>query len=510
MAQAEQYIFTDPMKAISYANNAIVKAERNNDSLQIVGAYISLGRAYINLGAFDQAFEAFYNAYDRCKKEDLRAIASVNVNLATLYRIFSDHNRSFEYTDKAMDTYKRLGDSVGMALCYNTGGLVFVNMGRNDSAEVSFKQALSINRRLGFPKEISKNLNNLCLYEGDTEEKIGMLNEAIRINESLGATWSIGENYNNLGNQYFYAKDYGKALVCLKKAMEYANMLQAKELICDNYKYQSLVYTGLGDYKKAYENLMNLYETEKELLSDNNIRQIEHEVSDRRFYEQQRKLSSNQKEIQIKNLKYRIIFVLGGFSIIMLAAAFVLMRSRHRKKIQLIETGKKLEASESERMKLQLARTESERDDVKTELNHSKRELTNLACHIRSRNELLDKLKLMLQECYKDAPENFKAQLKGITAFITQYQDQEDELNILTRDIDRINGEFIARLTTLHPDLSPKEKQLASFLRIDLSTKEIALLTGAVPKSVNMARYRLRKHFDLDSDDSLNEYIKGI
>ena len=36
----------------------------------------------------------------------------------------------------------------------------------------------------------------------------GQINEAIIINKNLNSQWSLGENYNNMGKQYFYAKQY--------------------------------------------------------------------------------------------------------------------------------------------------------------------------------------------------------------------------------------------------------------------------------------------------------------
>lgn len=116
----------------------------------------------------------------------------------------------------------------------------------------------------------------------------------------------------------------------------------------------------------------------------------------------------------------------------------------------------------------------------------------------------------MIRESYKDAKPEIKTQLKTINAFITQYQNKEENIGPLMEEIERVNAEFIVRLTTRHPDLSKNEKQLASFLRIDFSTKEIALLVGSTPKTVNMARYRLRKKLGLETDEGLSEYMKKM
>ena len=61
-----------------------------------------------------------------------------------------------------------------------------------------------------------------------------------------------------------------------------------------------------------------------------------------------------------------------------------------------------------------------------------------------------------------------------------------------------------------HPNLTRGEKYLATLLRVNLSPKEIALLTGTLTKTVNMGRYRLRKSLGLDADTDLIPYLQSI
>ena len=76
--------------------------------------------------------------------------------------------------------------------------------------------------------------------------------------------------------------------------------------------------------------------------------------------------------------------------------------------------------------------------------------------------------------------------------------------------IDEKMKEFLAHLTDRHPNLTQGEKHLASLLRVNLSTKEIAMLTGNTPKTINMNRYRLRKALGLSSEEDLIAYIQSI
>jgi hypothetical protein len=51
---------------------------------------------------------------------------------------------------------------------------------------------------------------------------------------------------------------------------------------------------------------------------------------------------------------------------------------------------------------------------------------------------------------------------------------------------------------------------LATLLRVNLSTKDIAMLTGNMPKTINMNRYRLRKALGLLPEDELTKYLPDI
>ena len=66
-----------------------------------------------------------------------------------------------------------------------------------------------------------------------------------------------------------------QALEALHKAYEYAHNIGARELICDNYEYSSMVYAAIGDYAQAYKYLDKRYHLGKELQSSNKLRNIE-------------------------------------------------------------------------------------------------------------------------------------------------------------------------------------------------------------------------------------------
>ena len=137
-------------------------------------------------------------------------------------------------------------------------------------------------------------------------------------------------------------------------------------------------------------------------------------------------------------------------------------------------------------------------------------ELIDLIYYIKSKDKLVDKIQSMIKDVYKIATGETQIQLKLITVFIKQHRDKEKKINLFTDHLDTVEARFYEVLQAKHPNLTKNEKILAAYLRIGLSTKEIAFLLDSTPKTVNMARYRLRKNLNLETDESLVAYFASI
>lgn len=507
LSKGEEMLKADPSKAIYYSNSAIVEAQKIENKSYMTMAQAILGEAYMNQGDFNMGFEVLTNATETCPPDCLQIQAYIYIHLSGAYQKLKDLNKAFSYVDKAVEIYKMMNDSLNLARCYNARGLVYVQVPDNMRAEENFKAALAINRKMQNIKSVAANLNNLCLYEGDTNEKISLLYEAIGLNKSFGNIWSLGENYNNLGTQYYYAHDYNRALAALDTAMDYSNQVNAKELISDNYRYKSWVYEAQKEYANAYKYLLLLYETENELLAMNEMRQIELNIIQKRLRDKEQQMIMQEQAFQIKNLRQWIFITVLIMVALVLILSYTTYHNRHKKKVQLLEASRQLESQEKELITLKLQQSENKSGAVQQELEYNRKELTNLAFFIRTRNELLTQIQEKIKAGYKLSAPEVERYLRSINVYISQFNAQEAETELL---IDEINGQFIQRLSQLHPNLSKNERQLASLLRVGLSTKEIASIINSTPKTVNMARYRLRKHLNLETDDSLTEYMKNV
>ena len=511
LKKSEELMYTNPKQSAYYAKSVlsmIGKSEGNR--ILRVKSLIAYGNANQLQGDFDLAIKNYHEALGYITTKDEILLAIVQMRLSNIYCTLQDFPKAFDFIGNATALYKSLGDSIGLATCYNSQGIIHCNLHEYEASEQFFLNAAKINRKLNDRKALAGNLNNLALYQGDAKQKIDDLEEAISINKSLNAIWSLAENYNNLGRQYFYAFQYEKAANALKIAEMYAQEIGAKELICDNYEYKSHLYAARKKYKEAYEFLIKLQELQVSLQSTKNLRNIEREMAERKFFlkEKEFELSEKTYEIELLN-RNTLVLIIALVSLIVLS---ILGSKWYRRKriIQLMESNFQLEQSNRKIAELQIQQQQVEIKDIEQELLSSKHELTNFAMYLKSRNELLEKIKELIKQGCKLDLLMIVDHLKKINIFISQYQSGKLESSVIFESIEHKNKEYIERLMKVHPDLTQVEKKLAILLRVNFSTKDISLLTGVQPKTINMNRYRLRKKMELNSEEDLTGYLQSI
>ena len=75
--------------------------------------------------------------------------------------------------------------------------------------------------------------------------------------------------------------------------------------------------------------------------------------------------------------------------------------------------------------------------------------------------------------------------------------EHQDNWLVFEENFDKVHENFLQRLKGNHIDLTPKDLRLAAYLRMNLSSKEIAPLLNISIRSVEISRYRLRKKMNL-------------
>lgn len=504
--KAEDGLYTNPRQTVFLASKALTETDDKNDIARLL---FTKAQAERLLGNFDESLNSLY-------KINLKSLNETDIkgeiyNLMALnYCNLSDYQKAIELNDKAISIFKINNDSIRLAYAYNNKGIIHNHMLENTQSEKFLLEALRINRALKNIKGISANLNNLCLYQGNLSKQKEYIQEAIIINKNLDAKWALAENYNNLGRLYIYEKDYESANTALKKAYTIANEIGAKGIVCDNYEYLSRLNAQSGNYKKAFEYQTKLNSLKQELQSENNLRKIELNIAEEKLNEVIRENEIKKQEYEIQRLERNIYGIIIIFSLITIITILLTQRSKRKKKLALIKAQYRLEQSQHEIARQKMELQNMELQNAQLTLENNKQQMTNMAAFLKSRNELLEKIKELIKQGYKLNGSETTIHLKKINAIITQYQNNDKTNSVTLKSTEDINNEFIERLEKRHPNLTQGEKHLACLLRTDMSAKEIAIITGTTPKTINMNRYRLRKALNLSNETDLSEYIKQI
>jgi DNA-binding CsgD family transcriptional regulator len=135
-------------------------------------------------------------------------------------------------------------------------------------------------------------------------------------------------------------------------------------------------------------------------------------------------------------------------------------------------------------------------------------ELANSTMAVIKKNELLLTIKKGLSKI-KTEPEtrssatHFNQVLHLVDSNISTEQDWQ----VFENNFNQVHEEFIKKLLMNHPNLTPSDVKLAAYLRMNLTTKEIAHLLNITNRSVELKRYRLRKKMNINTEVNLGEFM---
>ncbi|PWB25529.1 triple tyrosine motif-containing protein [Flavobacterium sp. HTF] len=145
-------------------------------------------------------------------------------------------------------------------------------------------------------------------------------------------------------------------------------------------------------------------------------------------------------------------------------------------------------------------------EQLSQDVDNKNRELAVSTMSLNSKNELLAFIKDDLNKNTQDGNKNIKSVIRTIDNNITE----EDSWKIFKEAFDNADKDFLKRIKLQHPLLTPNDLRLCAYLRLNLSSKEIAPLFNISVRSVEIKRYRLRKKMDLQHEIGLVEYILAV
>ncbi|QSS98245.1 triple tyrosine motif-containing protein [Psychroflexus sp. ALD_RP9] len=159
---------------------------------------------------------------------------------------------------------------------------------------------------------------------------------------------------------------------------------------------------------------------------------------------------------------------------------------------------------------LELKELESQRkimriknEKLEQDIDNKNRELAISTMSLIKKNEFLASIKKDL----KEVKANKGKQLDHVLKTINKNLNNSDDWSFFEEAFNNADKDFLKKIKSKHPSLTPNDLRLCAYLRLNLSSKEIAPLFNISTRSVEVKRYRLRKKMDLDRNASLTNYI---
>ena len=207
---------------------------------------------------------------------------------------------------------------------------------------------------------------------------------------------------------------------------------------------------------------------------------------------------------------YRSILAFIGYGLILILIIiflqwlFLRRLKMHARKIELEEQ----EKIRTEKLLNEQKYTKLKNELLQSEIAHKNNQLADYTMNVIRKNEVLMKVKEELEMQKNDLGDRYPKYLYDkLIRILDASISSEDEWNAFEYHFDQTHENFFKRLKQNYMDLTPGDLKLCAYLRMNLSSKELAPLLNISTKSVEVHRSRLRKKLRLTARDNLVEFL---
>ncbi|MEJ2902983.1 triple tyrosine motif-containing protein [Pedobacter panaciterrae] len=164
---------------------------------------------------------------------------------------------------------------------------------------------------------------------------------------------------------------------------------------------------------------------------------------------------------------------------------------------------------EMDRSEKEIVRLEYEK--LEADVNYKNRELSNMTMHLVQRGKVLAKIKEVISAVIKNHDINDSSpSFRHLIRLIRDVEKSDQDWENFSIHFNTVNTNFFNKLKDQFPELTPNELKLCAYLKMNLSTKEIAQLMNITIKAVEVGRYRLRKKLHIQSETNLYDFLIQI
>jgi DNA-binding CsgD family transcriptional regulator len=176
-----------------------------------------------------------------------------------------------------------------------------------------------------------------------------------------------------------------------------------------------------------------------------------------------------------------------------------------------IQEQKKLFDEENQAKKREIK--ELKNQQLQYELRHKSQELASSTMNLIRKNEILleivDTLNKTAEDIRKNSDSNvIITRLSRVERNIRQNIENDNNWKRFEENFDLVYENYLKRLGEEYPELNVTDKKICAYIKMDLSSKDMAPLLNMSVRSIETNRYRIRKKMDLSRDVNLSDYLQ--
>ncbi len=535
----------------NYLTTGIINAQKQPDAIQIeniVNSIEALGDDAYKKAIFFSELDHLYierygqllfpyikNEYDNLKvNSDLPLALQFEIVffMKNTYYLFREHDKAAKLAYEMLDIAKQLNDSLYYYYAYISIADIETEVGNNESS-LEFllkaqKYAIIDTSALAqtYIDLAALHLDDLQLERVKENALIG-----IALAEKMEDYLQLSYGYSILMNYYIASEDFNKALKTYQTVDSITknnHFLETSRTFANVTIRAAQVYKELGEYDLATDFYQCAYTIAKESNDRHNLLFIydewseleelkgdfekslayfkQHVLLQDSLYNEEtifqintlkalHDLATKEHEIEVTKQKesntkkqFWLSLIIGIILIIALTTLSFLLRSRLKQeklKAKLIEKQNKL--------------TKIEVENLEREIQLKNKKLADLFLHQFEKATMLNHV--------METVDVSSSKLKKILA--EHHNKKQDWINFKAH-FDEVHEGFFDKLNALSPDLTPKDIRFCAYLRMNLSSKEIAIMLGISHRTVQGIKSRVRKKIQLDSDQDIVKFLMNL
>lgn len=481
-----QSIKGDYKKAAERYREVICIADEIDNKKMIAAASGALANIYTKQGNFPRAIELYFSALKINEEQNHKIGVFTNLNnIASVQAEQKDFEAALKTFQKAFELSKEMNDSLRISVSLANMGSICLDMKKTDALHY-FQKSLVMgeNRDFGATINALANIGGIYIDRAELDSAQHSLDKALKLVEHSNFNYGYGKVWLKVGLLHLMRKEYRQATEYTQKALQLAKKIRYLKLEKDCYKQLADIYASTGAFEKAYREHVHYKAISDSLFSEENIREITRLESSYQYDKerQQQMLETANQMLEIKNQRQVILFLVL-ISVLILVLVFVLYWANRLKKNEIKSKNHELEMNQKAMTAATLKLVQNAERD-----SHSIK---------------------MLESIKKNTADEGLAEIRTL---ITNYKLKSSNSNWEEFEImfEKVDSSFYAKLNEQFPTLTPNERKLCVFLKLNMSNNHISQITFQSEEALKKARLRLRKKLGIKRHVNLTTFIQNL